>query len=178
MKPGFFNLSCFKHTCRHSMYLEAVLKSECASAGQHRTYLASIVVLCVALNVGFRAGLDGHSRAGRAGLGLRAFDCRATRPRARRAFANLTGLGTCADAGRAGGHRGLQHILAHIRLRRALRLQHVLGEIGQWRARRHSGLQHPFTGIRFRAGFLDVFYLFLACGVLKPFAVSFGFSEF
>ena len=81
------------------------------------------------MDVGFRAGLDLYGRASGAGLGLRAFHCRATRARARRAFPNLTGFGARADARRAGGHRGLEDILAHIRLRRAFRLQHILGHI-------------------------------------------------
>ncbi len=127
------------------------LESECAGAGEHGANRVRGLVGGLALNLGLGAGRAGHGGAGGAGLGLRTVGCGAARAGAGRALANLAGLGACADAGRAGGHGGLEHIFGHVGLRRALGLEHVAGHVGHRRAGRHSRLQDPLAGIRIRA---------------------------
>jgi len=110
------------------------------------------LVIGLTPDIGLRARRTRGCRACRARLGIRALDDRATGSGARRAFPNLTRLGTCRDTRRALGHRRLQHILGHVGKRRALRLQHVLAHIGHRGARRHRRLENPLGWIGLRAG--------------------------
>ena len=77
------------------------LKTKCASAGKHGTDGIRGLVGGLALNLGLGAGRAAHSGTGGTGLGFRTVGRRAARTGARRAFANLAGLGAGADAGRA-----------------------------------------------------------------------------
>ena len=93
------------------------------------------------MHLGLRASRRFHRRAGRAALGLRALDHRATRSRAGRAIADLARLVARADTRRAGGHRRLENVATHVRRSGALCLEHVAAQIGLRRARRDRGLQ-------------------------------------
>ncbi len=120
--------------------------------GKQRTHHPGLVgaVISLAGNGWLRAAWRLHGRTGRTGLGLGALDDRAANYGARWALANLTGLVTCRDTGRARGNRGLQDILRHIGGRRALALEHILGHVWQWWAWRHGGLQDIFRPIDLR----------------------------
>jgi hypothetical protein len=113
----------------------------CAQERAHQPRLLGLVLgLTGHRRLGAARGL--YRRAGRARLRLWALNHGAARARAWRALADLTGLVTCADTGRAGRHGGLQNILGHVGRGGALRLQHVAGHVGLGRARRYRGLQH------------------------------------
>jgi hypothetical protein len=127
------------------------LKSKGGCAGEHRANRGSWFVCCLTFDIRFRARRELRSGARRAGSRFGALYHRASRSRARRAFANLTRFRAGRNTRRAFGHRGLQHILGHIGLRRAFRLQHILRHIGHRGARRHRGFQNPFARVGFRA---------------------------
>jgi hypothetical protein len=127
------------------------LETKCAGACQHRAHRIRWFVCSLALNLGLGAGGAGDGGARWAGLGFRAVGGGATRTRAGRALTNLAGLRTGADARRARWDGGLQHILGHVGLGRALRLEHVARHIGHRRTRGHRCLQNPLAGIRIRA---------------------------
>ena len=106
-------------------YKAIYLKSECGGARKHRADRGTWFVRCFTLNVRLwarRALCCGTCRT-RSRLG--ALDYRASWSRARWAFANLTGLRACRNTRGAFRHRGLKHILGHIWLWRAFRLQHI-----------------------------------------------------
>ena len=108
-------------------------------------------VLGLARDLGLRATGRLHGRTGRALLGLRTDNDRATRPRARRAGTNLAGLVACTDTGRAGGNRGFQDVSRHVRRGRALTLKHIATHIGLGWARGDRRLQHILGPINLRA---------------------------
>jgi hypothetical protein len=108
--------------------------------------------------LGFAANLcrrayRARARSRRRALGgRRALDLRATRTRAGRAFTRLILARTTINDDRLRlGDAALEHILAKVRNRRALRLQHVLAEIGHLRAGRNCALQHILAEIGFTA---------------------------
>jgi len=82
------------------------LKSKGRGAGEHRADRGSWFVRRLALDVGFRARGALHRGARRAGSRFGALYHRASRSRAGRAFANLTGFRTRGNARRAFGHGG------------------------------------------------------------------------
>ena len=127
------------------------LKSKRRCTCQHGTHREPWFVLGLTLDIGFRARSTHRGRAGRAGLRFGTLDHGASRSRAGRALANLTGLGAGRDTRRAVRNRGFQHILGHVRLRRAFRLEHIFRHIGHGRAGRNRGLQYPFAWIGFLA---------------------------
>jgi hypothetical protein len=103
----------------------------------------------LALDCGGRAHGARAGRGGRATLRGRALDFRATRARARRALAGVLRAGRGVNDDRLLlGNTALQHILAQVRHRRALGLQHVLAHIGGLGARRHSCLQDILAHVR------------------------------
>lgn len=93
-----------------------------------------------------------HSCTGSAGLRLRAVWQWATGTRAGRAFTDLAGLVAGADAGRAGGHGGLQHVAGHVHWSGALRLEHIAAQIGLLGTGRNRGLQHILGPVNNRTG--------------------------
>lgn len=111
------------------------------------------------MHLGFGAArrLDGCAR--RAALGLRAGDHRTSRPRARRAFADLAGFVTCADTGRAGGDGGFQDITTHVRRGRTFRLEHVAAQVGLRRAGGNRCLQYIFRPVYARTLVATLFFM-------------------
>ena len=84
-----------------------------------------------AFDCGGRAHGTRAGGGGRATLRRRALDFRATRARARRALTSILRAGGCVNDDRLLlGNTALQNILAQVRHRRALGLQHVLAHIG------------------------------------------------
>jgi hypothetical protein len=114
-----------------------------ADTGEQRAHHPGLVgaVIGLAGDRGLRAARGLHRCAGRARLRLGALNNGAADHGAGRAFADLAGLVARGDTGRARGHSGLQDVLRHIRGRRALALEHILGHIGQRRARGDRRLQ-------------------------------------
>lgn len=99
--------------------------------GQVGTHSAVGISLGLALDCGGRAHGARAGRRGRATLRGRALDFRATRARARRALTSVLRAGRGVNDDRLLlGNTALQNILAQVRHRRALGLQHVLAHIG------------------------------------------------
>jgi hypothetical protein len=108
------------------------------------------LVIGLTADLGFRASrrLDGGTR--RAALGLRTGDYGASRTRAGRALTDLTGLVTGADTGGAGGNCGLEDVLGHIRRCGALGLEHVAAHVGLRRAGRNTGFENILGPVNLR----------------------------
>ena len=121
-------------------------------------------IIGLAADRGFGAARGLHGRAGCARLGFGAGDNRATRTRARRAVANLAGLVARADAGRAGRYSRLEHVLGHVRRRRAFRLEHVPTHIGLGWARGNTRLQDVLGPVDL--GALDALALVVLAAIL------------
>jgi hypothetical protein len=95
-------------------------------------------ILDLTLHLRLGAGLALARRALRAHCRRRALHIGAARARARRTVSALTLTGAAIyNDGLLLGNAGLEHILAQIRNRRALRLQHVLAHIRDCGARRN-----------------------------------------
>ena len=131
------------------------------NAGQERAHHPRLLWLVVglAMHLGFGAArrLDGCAR--RAALGLRAGDHRASRPRAGRAFADLTGLVALADTGGAGWHRRLENIATHVRRGRTFRLEHIAAQVGLRGARRNRCLQNILGPVNLRTLIAALFFM-------------------
>ncbi len=130
------------------------LISICTCVGQHRSYVVYGLVLGITLYIGFRTGLHANIGTCRAWFGIRAFDAGASCSWARRTLSNLARLGTCTNTRRACRDRGFQNIFGHVRLRRALCLEHITSHVGLWWARGDGGTQNPFAGIGCKLGSL------------------------
>jgi hypothetical protein len=131
------------------------------NAGQERTHHPRLLWLVVglAMHLGFGAArrLDGCAR--RAALGLRAGHYRTSRPRAGRAFADLTGLVARADTGWAGRHRRLENIATHVRRGRTFRLEHIAAHVGLRWAGRNRRLQYILGPVYARALVTSLFFM-------------------
>ena len=129
-----------------------MLKAECRSTGQHRSYLRIRLIIGLALDFGFRAWLALDRRACRAGLWIRTLHNRAPRTRARGTIANLARLGTSCNARGAFWYGRFQDIVRHVGKGRALGFQHIFGKVGRSRAGGNGRTQDPFgrvwTGAR------------------------------
>jgi hypothetical protein len=125
------------------------LESKRRGACQHRANWELRFVLCLTLDIGFGTGRAHGRGTGRAGLRLRALHHGTPGSWARRALADLTRLGAGRDTGGTVRDRGFEDVLGHVGLRRALRLQHILGHVGHRGARGHRRLEHPLTGVGF-----------------------------
>lgn len=136
-----------------SQVFERDTELQATNGRQHRAHHPGLLGLILGLagDTRLRAARRLHSCTGRAGLGLRALNHRATHHRAGRALTDLAGLVAGADARRARGHSRLQNVLGHIRGRRALALQHIARHIGLGWAGRDGGPQHILRPVNLRA---------------------------
>jgi hypothetical protein len=114
----------------------------------HPRFLGLVIRLTSDLRLGAARGFHGGARG--ACLWLRALNHGAARARAGRAFTDLTGLITGADTWRARRYCGFQDVFRHIGRCGALRLQHIPAHIRLRRARRNRGLQHILRPIDLR----------------------------
>jgi len=106
------------------------LESEGRGTGQHGANLGIRNIIGRTFYTRFCTRFALYSRTGGTGLGFRTLHDGATRPRARRTFTNLTGLGTTRNTGRTFRNGGFQNVFRHIRQSRTFCLHHIFGKIG------------------------------------------------
>lgn len=133
--------------------LDSRSKGRHSKRGQEGTHTIRVSLLRLTLDHLGRADRTRARGRGRTLGGRRALHLGTTRSGAGRALTPLLSARTVVHNDWLGlRDTGFEDILAQIRSRRALRLQHILCEIRHSRARRNTGLENIFAQIRFSAG--------------------------